>query len=485
MLFKGSFYVSTQKNMELMYEARLEITGRRGKLHPVQQRPSIHPEPVVIGDSPVDRGGANIYGTVLRDGGVLRMWYSPIPERYVGGDTFEVAYAESDDGIHWRRPALNKTETQGGNLVNLRLHCPSVFIDPDAAPEQRYRASGWRRGRERFHGPESGYFLACSGDGLDWQIDEQSQLAGSDVITSVYHPHTRCAWTALKHMVFFRDRRRRAIWMAYARDGVWSEPASILIPDDFDDVCAVARGFHLGDYYGMGMQPAGRGMAGFLWNYRQRAAEYAKHPGDPSHMGFFGNLDVTLVYRSGLNDHWQHPSGRQDFIALRDIPWGAQRITTSSVPVEVGDEHRLYFGTGHTSHDWQYGFSREEDLQAARDSLDRDGLRNKIGFASWPKWRLFGLRADPEGEFTLNVGSTGTQSRLHLNYACAAEGRVEVCRLDAAGKETGPMVCLDGDALDAAVEWPGEAALPKNEKTCKVRIRLLRATLWAWRVASA
>ena len=39
--------------------------------------------------------GPYVYGTVLRDGGKLRMWYQILSR----GN--HVGYAESDDGIHW------------------------------------------------------------------------------------------------------------------------------------------------------------------------------------------------------------------------------------------------------------------------------------------------------------------------------------------------------------------------------------------------
>lgn len=471
--------------MELMYETRLEVTARRGKIHAVQNTPRLHPEPVVVGDTPADAGGASIYGTVLKDGGRLRMWYTPKPANYIGGDIFNIAYAESDDGIHWHKPPMNQvtSEGQATNLVNLQLHCPSVFIDPDAEPNQRYRASGWRRGKDSFKGPDSGYYLASSPDGLHWELDETSQLDGSDVITSVYHPHWRCAWAAHKHMIHYRDMRRRAIWMAFVKNGEWSEPASALIPDDFDDVCAVARGAHMGDYYGMGMQPAGRGMVGFLWNHRFRTAQFQKRGKAAAGLGTYGHLDVTLAYRTGLYDRWLQPGGRQDFIRHQDVPWGAGRVATSSTPVEVEDEHRLYFGGGRTTHDWQHGFTDEADLEAARDHHHRDGGISQIGFAAWPKWRLFGLHADPEGELELKLDFRDSPTRLHLNYACEPGGRIEIELLDHARGETGHTAVLTGDRLDEVVAWNGGAALPANARAA--RIRLFRATLWAFDLRKA
>ena len=60
---------------------------------------------------------------------------------------------------------------------------------------------------------------------------------------------------------------RRSIHTAECRQGVYSDAVTALYADEFDDLCAVTRGFHSCDYYGMGMLPAGAGTVGFLWNY--------------------------------------------------------------------------------------------------------------------------------------------------------------------------------------------------------------------------
>ena len=59
---------------------------------------------------------------------------------------------------------------------------------------------------------------------------------------------------------------RRSIWNSEFADGQWSsQDNAALIPDDYDDVAAQARGFISGDYYGMGMMAAGSGTVGFIW----------------------------------------------------------------------------------------------------------------------------------------------------------------------------------------------------------------------------
>ncbi|MBS3761735.1 MAG: hypothetical protein KGZ25_00400, partial [Planctomycetes bacterium] len=261
--------------MNVLFESLTYPAGVEGRLIPVQSKPVVRETPVLIGDNAVDGLGAVIYGTVLRDGGIYRMWYQAFPKAWGGGDVSYVGYAESDDGDEWRKPELGLVESGGdakNNLTDLGFHAPSVFIDPTAPATHRYRGVGCAmRHREGSFQQivGSGYYLAHSSDGLHWELsDTWPAWEGVDVITSVYHPARACAQVALKRLARYRGIPRRAIWEGAVVDGEPQPCRRALVPDDFDDVAAAARGFASGDYYGMGMQPAGQGTVGFLWNFR-------------------------------------------------------------------------------------------------------------------------------------------------------------------------------------------------------------------------
>ena len=53
-----------------------------------------------------------LYGSVLRDGDVYRMWYY---------GSFGVAYAESADGVVWHKPDLDLVEIDG-TKTNIVIH---------------------------------------------------------------------------------------------------------------------------------------------------------------------------------------------------------------------------------------------------------------------------------------------------------------------------------------------------------------------------
>jgi len=97
--------------LELLLESRLNIaapggiSAMEGKLRFVQGKPKLHESPVLAGDNHADETGASIYGTVLRDGGVSRMWYQAWPKDWDGEDVTLVGYAESCFAITTERRA--------------------------------------------------------------------------------------------------------------------------------------------------------------------------------------------------------------------------------------------------------------------------------------------------------------------------------------------------------------------------------------------
>ena len=118
-----------------------------------------HPTPreiVMTHDEPWE-GNNTTYHCVFRDGDRYRMFYVGRHSTYqngrlnIGPSSF--CYAESDDGIHWRKPKLGLCEFQGSkanNIVmdqsaatrhNARLGAPAVFRDenPQATRDARYK----------------------------------------------------------------------------------------------------------------------------------------------------------------------------------------------------------------------------------------------------------------------------------------------------------------------------------------------------------
>lgn len=469
--------------MELLFESRLCIGELTGKMRFVQGRAVLHEEPVLVGDNAGDESGVSIYGTVLREAGGFRMWYQAWPRDWQGNDAALVGYAESADGIEWRKPSIvvPGVERTAPNLTNLGFHSPSVFIDPGAPARERYRATGYAGpGHAGSHAALTarGYYTAHSSDGLSWELDRTEPVwPGADVITSIHHPGQQRGLVALKQTVRYRGVPRRAIWNAGCRNGSWTRAERALVPDDFDDVAAISRGFAGGDYYGMGMLPAAGSTVGFLWQFRHTLP---RTPRVGREAGVFGSVGVSLVFQEAACDCWQHAPGRTDFLPSDALPWAEGGFYTASTPVESGDEHRLYLCGARHTHGW-YLDSSWKVQDRWKSELMREGLA-RITFARWPKWRLFGYTADPDGSIEIHLDGFEQVSHFILNYECEPTGFVRAEVVGDATRTVDLAVPLTGSSPGAVVAWQGGDRLAPADRAGRttVRLHLERATVWAF-----
>ena len=141
---------------------------------------SKHPDnPVLRVGKPgeVDAKAVAYYGTVLKIGDQLRMWYIGSPEIYATGaggwpgwGMGQICYAVSKDGIRWEKPALGLVEFAGSrqnNLVDLdidRIVGSTVLYEPDDPDSNRRFKMIFESHR---YGQKMG--VAYSPDGLTWK----------------------------------------------------------------------------------------------------------------------------------------------------------------------------------------------------------------------------------------------------------------------------------------------------------------------------
>ncbi len=475
--------------MELLFEARDGIGNTEGKVEFVHCTPEVMPEPVMRAEPGrvTEARGTNIYGTVIEDGGRFRMWYQPMPGSRWDLDTALVGYAESDDGINWRKPRVGLVEYGGSkdnNLCNLWFHSPTVFIDPDSPPSHRYRATG--NSSNLLIGEQmakiAGYYSAHSADGLDWHLDStEPTWPGGDVITSMYHPVQKRGIVSMKRLRRVHHIRRRCIAQAELRDGVWSDQHLALVPDEFDDVCAIARGFVTGDYYGMGMMPAGQGTVGFIWQYRHHP------PYRPTNSSaVFGAIDVTLAFQAKEGERWIHLPGRRDFLHHGSHYWNPGGGCTASTPITVGDQTRLYFSGSLIGHAWalDVDFKANEKWQK---QIHEGGPTRCIACAQWPKNRLFGFRGAPEGSLSVYLGEITEPSELYINCQADPGGSVRVELIDQDGYALDDCVPLESDHIETVVAWKHGTTIrpPSGVKHVNARLHLDRARAYAYDVRPA
>jgi len=129
--------------------------------------------PVLVGEHEWEVGWVSS-GTVLEDNGVFKMWYSA---HEVGKNgklgPGHNCYATSTDGIHWEKPNLGLVEFKGSKDNNIIAAGGTVFIDPKAPADQRYKMLC----QMYWPDPEKGgLYIRTSPDGLKWTPHETRLL---------------------------------------------------------------------------------------------------------------------------------------------------------------------------------------------------------------------------------------------------------------------------------------------------------------------
>ena len=157
--------------------------------------------------------------TVMLDEGIYKMWYSATGEDGIPRD----CYATSTDGIHWERPNIGLIDYQGlreNNIISLNLNHGSIFKDPSAEPEQRFKC---------ILGAGKYDYVSVYGGGARFRYDEippETWHYGS--VGGLYSPDG-IHWTPYEKLImpWYTDTRNVAFWddriqkyVAYVR---WNE----------------------------------------------------------------------------------------------------------------------------------------------------------------------------------------------------------------------------------------------------------------------
>ena len=166
------------------------------------------------------------YTTVLKDGGVYRMYYratnlafnpTPHPDDHLLPSA--TCYAESADGTSWTKPELGQVELRGSKRNNAILpgrpvypFSPFVDLKPGVPDEERYKAVARHVG-----GPERHLMGYGSADGVHWRLlsDEpilhQTLENNFDSQNVAFWSETEGCYVAyMRHMVGGRRSTSRA-----------------------------------------------------------------------------------------------------------------------------------------------------------------------------------------------------------------------------------------------------------------------------------
>ena len=398
---------------------------------------------------------------LCQDEGRILMYYRgfyPIGEHAADhANTQTTNLVTSTDGIHFERPNLGLIEFDGSKDNNIvregnEAHNFCVFVDgnPDAPPEQRFKAVGGS-GKDRLHG-------FCSPDGLHWRPVREGPLdvtgAFDSVNVALWDPHTKQYRLFSRYFHQTPSGGVRAIQSCSSEDFIhWTEPEPHVYPED-------APWEHFYTNATLPCPGAEQILLSFPMRFlppRTRSTEGMDYPGD-------GLSDAVLITsRDGVHwdrafmEAWVRPG-------LDQRNWTHRSCTPAVGIIETAPGEWSMYLSEH------YG---------------------------WADNRLRRVTIRPHGFASVNAGYAGGEvvtrplifsgSSLRLNYSTSAAGSVGVEIQDESGKPLAGFALADmepifGDGLDAEVRWRDGGDLSALAgKPVRLRLALKDADVFALR----
>jgi hypothetical protein len=395
-------------------------------------------------------GPTSAYYSVFRDGEIVRLYYR-------GGTDQYTCYAESKDGIHFMRPDLGIVEFEGSKQNNIIFHgiessalAPFRDENPNAKPEQRYKALGYRPSRN------GGALIAfASPDAIHWTKiqDEPVTTRGQfDSLNTVswdkFERRYRCFSRYWDEGAF---KGVRAIQSATSDDFLhWSEPTPNVYAAD-------APREHFYTNAAIRCPGAEHVWISFPKRFEPERKKIAEHqyPG-VSDAVFMSSSDAVHWDRT-FTDAWLRPGlDERNWTDRCNMPaWGI---------IETQPAEFSMYASEH--YEWP---------------------DNRLRRLVIPRHRFASVHATRHGEFvTPPLKFAG--DKLNLNYSTSAAGSVQVELQDEQGQPLAGFALADtqpiyGDELDRAVEWRG-GSLSNIKQPIRIRFVLNDADLFAIRTNS-
>ena len=423
--------------------------------------------------------------TIIRDEGTYKMW-----ARCVDGSGQENAcYYVSTDGQVWSRPKLGLVNYEGSAENNLIPELPveSVFIDPTALADQRYkgvvvipitrtqyeefkkrRPSDWEpRADRRDVGPEHIYALhgAVSPDGLAWHLlpdifnvehADTQNIGVYDTIVKKYLIYCRTWW------VGERDNRvaegQGQVWFAVGRRSIGRTESNTF------------GNFPLSD---MVMIPT----SDMLPSEVLYTNCYTTIPGSPDLRLMFPSIwnqasDATRLMIAASPDgklwDWVPGGTVLDTGEFQTFDGGCLFASPNLIELANGD-----FALPYNGYRFPHKYPRGH----------KDFPPN-LGFAVWPQGRIIALEAEQIGEFaTVAIVPPGGKLRINAVTRRGGSIQIEACginRQPLPGRTFAECQPIIGDQFRTLVAWQGgnDLGIQPGEAVV-LRFRLDQAKIFA------
>ena len=504
------------KNRQLFFDNM--IIERAQDIKRTVHTPKAEPEPLMKSDKPwemITYFAICTYQIVRDREDKWHCWYgdwhydpklfAERPDWYdMDTSTFRLCYARSDDGIHWEKPALGIRKENGRdtNIILGDRELGSVYIVTPI--EDPFESDGTKRFKTLLVRCSNDYYrieAAYSGDGIHWTLYDTPPSFGTwgpylnDAIILNYDPLSRIYTATLRSPymgsapltpnsvqaenfvgpsepgVWWKYNKRR-IWRTESPDLLhWTQPYAILQPDDEDNLDE--------SYYAMCETKIGDTHIGFV--------------------NLFSECDNVMSVRLAYSrdaKNWAWANQRQPWInsaKMSGNEWDSVMTYLGVPPIQVGDEHWIYYGGTKSHHDWFItGVLEELDHPEAKDM-------SKVGYhLGLAKMRLDGfvsLDTSPHREGILVTRPFFAEgNRLVVNARIEPGGYLDVEVTDAAGNVLpgySRMDCdtFDGDSVRHVVTWNGNADaeflkhIPKDAYFpgyCKLNFYMRKASMYSF-----
>lgn len=317
-----------------------------------------HPSnPLITKTGEWEGSGPHMGGSALFDpsDNLFKMWYTVFSRHNYDNRlpfSYNVAYAESDDGITWRKPALGVFEHPAdpqNNLIKLgtdKTQNIDVMLNPKPGEYPgKFLA---------IHNQKGGVFVSHSEDGKSFTFLQEAAAISyhSDTHNNFVFDEVRNNWLIFCRPRAYAGDHKRRVSMQQSTDlKTWTHDRVILIPDEDERP----------EYYGMTVFR----LHDLFFGMRQ---SYDRADG--------------LLYPEPVwsvdGEHWDAIGTHPAMLPLGpEGSWDAGMNLLAESPIAVGDELRFYYG----------GFAKSHN-----EAENPCG----IGLATAERDRIVGLR--PSGE---------------------------------------------------------------------------------------
>ena len=448
---------------------------------------------------------ANWRGVILRhilydpEEKLYKSWYTiqRWEPGYETGHNYSTLYAESLDGITWKKPELDFF-TIDGQKTNIVLHkekgtnlLQNVILNTRTNdPEQRFI------GLAKVVPPGEStrcIVLMYSPDGKKWTLASDPVMfrGASDGGYELVHDHIRDRWLIYRRPptnalvngtddlgFYARRNQKRRFSLALSHDMKnWTYPGNIVLMDEVDDSKITQVGNNM-DIDGISIMKYGDIFFGVIGLMDNLAFSLPRH----SHL---------IWSRDGID--WDRLPERPLFIENgQPGDWDAGSIGGMRL-ISNGDSILIYYGGGNTPQAF-YGQEGEKDIPRFSGT----------GLAFIGRDRFIGLQTGPEGGFLLTRQFILEGNRIEINFSSQVKNpppvlgsmiKAEILQ-PAEGhhaaqpypgfsmKDCDPVIV--NDAFNQTITWNGSADLSSlKDKPVYIRFYIRNSTLYTFKIENS